>query len=305
MGMLLSTVFLLSGCASTSNCKTVESKNATLSKQNIELQNELEALTNDCNTARSERDSLKADYAAALEAMGELEANYQSLTMSAGSSTLKNPTWAELRQFIKMDDTDTLEYIENEFDCSGFAITFRDRVWRAGFRSAYVSISFGKGAIGHALNAFQTDDEGLLFVDTTESDKIAYVTKGKVYGTIALDGVRQEYIDCRMQPDEFWKPLKYTHYPGNVFAYDYYPDYVSRNDFYNESAEVYNSDVATYNSAVDAYNRGDSSYSYERLNDWGDKLNDWAANLDVLSHDLGSTHTEPMKVISNIETYWN
>ena len=157
-----------------------------------------------------------------------------------------------------------------------------------------MEVGFTDGT-GHALNAFNTSDLGLVYVDVTEGDSIAYVEVGKTYGRIALDAVKWKYVDCSgMKPDEFWGTLTYTVHPEDSsypLTYDYYLDYCSRLEFYWESVEA-------YNEAVEEYNRGDSSYTYSQLESWYE-------NLKTLEQDLGSTFWEPGGIVETVEIYWN
>ena len=227
-------------------------------------------------------ESLQGDYE-------QLQADYESSLERLKQSTLGNPTWSELRKFLKRDDTDTLPYIEGSFDCSGFAITLRDRAWRYGIRCAYVELGFAKRE-GHALNAFETTDEGLIYVDDTGADQIAYIETGQPYGVILLDVVKFEYVACTGRPSKFWGSLSYTTH-SRPFSYDYYLDYQRRYQFYLESVEA-------YNEAVDEYNKGSTKWSYSQLAAWRD-------NLEALEQDLGSGFYEPVGVVESIESYWN
>jgi len=142
----------------------------------------------------------------------ELQRRYESLLNATSRSTLKDPTWEELKSFIESDKTDELEYKPHEFDCTGFAITLRDNAWRQGLRCGFVEIDLSSG-VGHNLNAFKTTDRGLVFVDCLDKDAIAYVQVGKPYGKIALKNVKSRYIDCSGDPKRFWGPLNYTTHP--------------------------------------------------------------------------------------------
>ena len=252
-------------------------------------QEEYNTLQSNLDNAQHKIDELTENLTALQANYESLQDDYESLLVRLKQSTLKNSTWAELKRFLEQDDTDTLPYIENNFDCSGFAITLRDRAWRYGIRCAYVEVSFS-GIEGHALNAFETTDRGLIYVDNTEGDKIAYVEINQPYGTIHLDGVLFEYIACTGSPAEFWKPLTYTTHPS-PFSYDYYVDYQRRSKFYNESVEA-------YNKAVDEYNKGSEKWSYSQLTKW-------LENLELLRQDLGTNYYEPLGVVKNIEAYWN
>jgi len=249
---------------------------------------EIDALTGNLAALQEDYNQLQSDY-------GELMASYQELEGDlAGSldrlqqSELEDPSWSELEDFLRMDDTDTMTYVENSFDCSGFAITLRDRAWRYGFRSAYVEIGFGD-EVGHAVNAFDTTDKGLIFIDDTEADQIAYVEIGQSCGAILLDEVKSEYIDCSGSPEDFWMPLDYASH-SNPFDYSYYVDYQERVQFYEESIDA-------YNEAVAEYNRGRGGWTYSQLTEW-------LENIEALEEDIG-TIFEPMGIVESVELYWN
>jgi len=204
-------------------------------------------------------------------------------------SALVDISWPELKEFLEQDDTDRLAYVEGSFDCSGFAITLRDSAARCGIRCAYVEIEFFVEG-GHALDAFETTDRGLVYVDSIEADQIAYVKLNELYGVISLDGVKSECIACSGDPARFWGPLDYmTH--SNPFSYSYYPDYQRRVKFYGESIEA-------YNEAVEKYNSDSKKWSYAQLTAWLD-------NIEALEEDLGSAFYQPGDKVKNIETYWN
>ncbi len=263
---------------------------------------EYEALQSRLNVSQLEIDALKANMTALQDSYNDLQADYGNLLASYESlrddyedslerlqqSTLENPTWSELEEFLRLDDTDTIPYIEDSFDCSGFAITLRDRAWRYGMRSAYVELVFSAGD-AHVLNAFETTDKGLIYVDVTEVDQIGYIKEGKAYGGILLDAVKSEYIDCSGSPDRFWGSLDYTTHP-HPFSYDYYVDYQERVQFYKESVDA-------YNEAVDEYNSGRGGWTYSQLTEW-------LENIEALEEDIG-TIFEPMGIVDSIEAYWN
>ncbi|MDD5509444.1 MAG: hypothetical protein PHI12_01335 [Dehalococcoidales bacterium] len=241
---------------------------AQLEADHQELQGKYNSLYNDCQSSRD---------------------SYQKLLERLEQSEMADISWPELKEFLEQDDTDRLTYIGGRFDCSGFAITLRDHATRCGIRCAYVEISFSVDS-GHALNAFETTDMGLVYVDCTEADMIAYVKLDEPYGTISLDGVKSEYIVCSGDPAEFWGPLDYkTH--ANPFSYSYYTDYQRRVEFYGDSIEA-------YNEAVRMYNHGSEQWSYDQLTSWLD-------NINALREDLGTHYPLDDGQIKNIETYWN
>jgi len=259
-------------------------------------QEEYEALQSRLNSAQLEIDTLKANMETLQDSYNDLQADYGSLQQDYASllerlqqSALENPTWVELEGFLKIDDTDTIPYVENSFDCSGFAITLRDRAWRYGMRCAYVEIGFAEGD-GHAINAFETTDKGLIYVDVTESDQIGYIKEGKAYGGILLEAVKPRYIACDGSPDEFWGSLTYaTH--SNPFSYSYYVDYQRRVQFYKETVDA-------YKEAADEFNSGSREWTYSQLTEWFE-------NIEALEEDIGSIYYEPGGTVESVEVYWN
>jgi hypothetical protein len=87
----------------------------------------------------------------------------------------KNPTWEELLAFLKEDTTDEIEYTST-FVCADFAETLHNNAEKKGIRCGFVTVGKGEyrslnpisAIIGsHALNAFQTVDRGLVYIDCT------------------------------------------------------------------------------------------------------------------------------------------
>jgi len=101
-------------------------------------------------------------------------------------------SWAELKVFLLKDNTDSIEYDFDRFVCADFAEMLHNNAETAGIRAAFVAIQLGPCSYypmsgGHALNAFETTDKGLVYIDCTSSnqgvnsDKIVEVVAGKEY----------------------------------------------------------------------------------------------------------------------------
>jgi len=278
VSVLMALMLLLSSCASGISQEEYRTLQSSLNSAQLEI----DTLKANMTTLQDSYNELQADY-------GNLQDDYASSLERLQQSALENPTWAELEKFLRLDDTDTIPYVENSFDCSGFAITLRDRAWRYGMRCAYVEIGFAAGE-GHAINAFETTDKGLIYVDVTGADQIDYVEIGQQCGSIHLDAVKSEYIACDGSPDRFWGSLDYTTH-SNPFSYSYYVDYQERVQFYKESIEAHNEAVAAYNSG-----RGGWTYS---------QLTEWLENIEALEEDLVPPFYEPMGIVGSVEIYWN
>jgi hypothetical protein len=183
-----------------------------------------------------------------------------------------NPTYAMLVDFINEDPTDEGAYMDFDSDssfaflgrtCGDFAEMVHNNAEAAGIRAALVTIDFEGQDVGHALNAFETTDKGLIYIDCTGQDlgswliehnvridkttkevtfeeesltswdKVAYVEIGKEYGLIALD-------------------------QAESLSYAFYEEYEQKQQEYEELVSDYNDEVALYNQAVTSYE--DASY---------------------------------------------
>lgn len=260
-----------------------------LNPQYERLQAQITTLLDEISILEKEIEKVYSDEATAKADYEHSQTEYQNLLQKSKESSLKNPTWAELKEFLKWDDTDTLPYVEGKFDCCGYAVTLRDRASRYSIRCAFVEVNF-TGSNGHVLNAFETTDKGLVYVDVGGSDKVAYIEINQPYGTINLDSVRFEYIACTGDPTEFWTPVIY-HVDSSPFSYDYYVDYQRRVKFYRQSLEAYSKAL------VDCEN-GRTDYSYS-------ELTTWHKNLHGLNQDVNSGLYKELSEVKNIEVYWN
>jgi len=95
-------------------------------------------------------------------------------------------TWSELKDFLRQDKTDEIPYNEGIFVCGDYAEMLHNNAESAGIRAAWVGIDFYYSDVGHAVNAFNTIDQGLVFIDVgnadmgrCSSDKIATLRTGK------------------------------------------------------------------------------------------------------------------------------
>lgn len=101
-----------------------------------------------------------------------------------------NPTMAELKAFLRDDHTEDYPASFPSFVCLNYAVMLHNRAEANGIRCAVVVIYGSSG--GHALNAFQTTDEGLVFVDNTgntegrDVDKFARIVMGQEVSVVPV-----------------------------------------------------------------------------------------------------------------------
>jgi len=90
---------------------------------------------------------------------------------------LRNPSWEELKAFLWNDKTDEMTYVFPTTVCEDFAKTLQSNAKNAGLRCAFVGVRLNgyldwmhygiPSNTGHALNAFETTDRGLIYIDCT------------------------------------------------------------------------------------------------------------------------------------------
>lgn len=129
----------------------------------------------------------------------------------------RNPSWSELVNFLKQDDTDKHLYVLDQFDCGEFALMLHNNAERAGWRAAFVSFApyaTRPGVRGHACVAFQTSDCGLIYIDSTGSrtptncsmDKVAHLQIGDDYVTrnVFEEPGCSSYTDWELKVASIW-----------------------------------------------------------------------------------------------------
>jgi hypothetical protein len=142
-----------------------------------------------------------------------------------------NPTYAQMVNFLQNDTTDEYSYLnasvipgsyyppaENDVDltrikniidgtaqpsnprvCSDFAERLHNDAEMAGIRCAYVSIDLSTG--GHAIDAFQTTDEGLIYIDDTGPSQEPHSLRA--VKTVDLQ-VGSEFTPVSLFPEAGW-----------------------------------------------------------------------------------------------------
>jgi hypothetical protein len=162
------------------------------------------------------------------------------------NASAADPTFIELMAFIIADKTDRKKYIASgpgAFVCADFAEEVHNNAEAAGIRAGWVSLTFEGTKEGHALNAFETSDKGLVYIDCTNSgdtegkakdnagwDAVAYIEIGKKYGVLPVERIIS---------------AKYDYYS---LEYAYYTDC-------EQAWQEYETKLKAYNEEVDRFNR--------------------------------------------------
>jgi len=242
-------------------------------------------------------------------------------------NVLRNPTWQELKDFLRDDLTNEKSYDRANYNCQGFTLELRDHARDLGWRSAFISVSYEGKDIGHAFNAFETSDEGLIYIEP-QKDSVRYVELGRPEGEIPVQAVKNEFFACQNPEDLQSENIVKARYAGSLFEYSYFENYEQRMTCWWRGFEAYEKAKLQHNGAVDRFNEAIQAFNdgvqtraeSERLKRESALLNDklvslkkWKANIDLFAEDIGrlikdGSYLMPPTVKSNIEKierYWN
>jgi len=125
---------------------------------------------------------------------------YLSDLTLTNNSTAENPTWNQLLDFLRSDKTDKNLYIEDVYMCGSFAEDLHNNAEAKGIRAAFVAVHFDIG-VPHAINAFKTADQDLVYIDATGSDVRISLANLDKRVEIAKDELYRHYL---LFPDGFW-----------------------------------------------------------------------------------------------------
>jgi hypothetical protein len=111
---------------------------------------------------------------------GRLEGYETALTREV---SLRNPTYEELRDFLAQDKTNLNAYVPGKYVCVDFAADLNNNAEAAGIRAGYTWLVYryiNGGKWANFVNAFQTTDKGLIFIDP-QTDREVNIEIGKYY----------------------------------------------------------------------------------------------------------------------------
>jgi hypothetical protein len=126
-------------------------------------QSELASTGAALETAREQTSRLEAT-------LDNLEVNYDRLTRGY-DYVLNDPTYEMVMEFLADDGTNDKKYDETEYNCTDYSADVKANAADEGIRCAYVNIYFA-GHMGHSIVAFDTTDEGLVFIEPQTDDEV-------------------------------------------------------------------------------------------------------------------------------------
>jgi DNA-directed RNA polymerase subunit RPC12/RpoP len=113
----------------------------------------------------------------------------------------KDPTWAELVAFLEADTTDEYQYT-SVFKCGDYAEIVHNNAEAEGIRAGFAVVYLAEWDELHGINAFDTVDEGLVYIDCTGPDWEPYCSADKIVDVEAGYTYMPELIfPCVENPD--------------------------------------------------------------------------------------------------------
>jgi hypothetical protein len=152
---------------------------------------ELLSTRDELATLRSELEStndylldVEAELQLAKDNLADIEAELAGTkarlaAMETDTLHLHNPTFKEALDFLERDQTDANEYLEGEYVCSHFAADVNKNAEKQGIRCALVDVRLPDS--GHAIIAFDTTDEGMVFFEPLTDDRVRPVIGKRYY----------------------------------------------------------------------------------------------------------------------------
>ena len=234
----------------------------------------------------------------------------------------QDPTWEEVLKFLKNDSTDDEFYDLDSFVCTGFAEMLHNNAERAGIKTAYVGIAFPEGP-GHTLNAFNTTDKGLVYVDVTgpgfsrlrddfleennskcEWDKIGYLAENRAYGTISINYSNLEPTNYQSYENymTLWTDIQiqFEELESKIDSYDkesikhqekiaaYEVDYAS----YEELLEDYNQNLGDIQQQIDEEHKTEQEVFNTKIADWEKRKAEYETEVEDYNKMVGDYNNE-------------
>ncbi len=150
--------------------------NLGFSQQELEAaQIRISSLESRLSTSEAELQKVKSELETAQNDLSSVEAELEATELKLSSLQidmlhLHNPTLDEVVSFLEEDKTDSNQYVEDKYVCSHFARDVNNNADQQGIRCAYVDVRFPDSA--HAIVAFDTTDEGLVYFDPSTDERV-------------------------------------------------------------------------------------------------------------------------------------
>lgn len=136
--------------------------------------------TYECLRCKRDCKTLK-DFETKVEIIGLTWNNAVGIEQTADIPELTNPLLLSVKMFLAEIRVWRNKYREDEYVCSDFSQEIVDGATERGMRCGFVSISFERNPVGHAIVAFETD-HGLIYIEPQSGEQVD-VRLGRPYHT--------------------------------------------------------------------------------------------------------------------------
>lgn len=180
-----------------SSRKFISSMQTALESRGTELsvtRDELLVSKNKLQYTTDRLSSMEAELQVTKDSLSSVEAELQAFktrpAIQSGALRLHNPSFEEVTSFLAEDETNFNQYVEDEYICSHFVRDVNNNAESQGIRCACVLIYFPDRA--HAIMAFDTVDEGMVYFDAVTDERVRPVI-GKKYWQCIESGQGYHY----------------------------------------------------------------------------------------------------------------
>jgi hypothetical protein len=176
----------------------------------------------------------------------------------------------------------------------------------AGIRAASVSVDFEGDEVGHACNAFDTIDKGLVYIDCTgqgSGDKLNFHLEETEEGFVFVDD----------NPDS-WDAVAYVEVGkeygliplarAGALYYSFYEEYKEKWLVYQQILADFNDEVEQFNREAEGKTFYEGSLELARLEAWKAELKKQEELIDKLSEELGNIWFESKGIVREVQLHW-
>lgn len=94
---------------------------------------------------------------------------------------MHDPTYIEVKDFIRQDKTEKIPYDDETFICADYASVVNNNAEDIGMRCCYIALNFEED--GHSLVGFNTIDKGMIFIEPQSDEWVKNLEVGNDYWT--------------------------------------------------------------------------------------------------------------------------
>jgi len=225
------------------------------------------------------------------------------------SPNANNPTYSKLVAFIVEDTTNTKDYVKGGPEahvCADFAEELHNNAEAAGIGAAWVGVEFEGDIEGHALDAFETTDKGLVYIDCTGN--LMKIWLGDSY----IPNIESVTFESWLYEESIPDSAKLTEW-DTVASVEVGKEYgligidEAKSLEYETKLEAYNREVERYNQEISGEVYIEGSTELARIEAWEAELDRQEQKLDSLQQELGYYRYEVQDssgIVKDIYIHW-